>query len=136
MPNTTQVIARLQKLAAFPAIDGCALVEVATGMAWHVAGNYPQLERVGEAAIEFWRVHTRLTEHLNALGALNSAAYSFANRVVALFPCSSDPALVLVCVAAKGPVDWATWGAEVQALRHELAGSPGSPAVPHTLQIP
>ena len=120
MPNTVQVMARLQKLADFPAIDGCALVEVATGMAWHVAGNYPELERVGEAAIEFWRIHTRLSEHLGALGSLKSAAYSFESRVVALFPCSDDPALVLVCVAAKGPVAWADWGVEVEALRREL----------------
>lgn len=120
MPNTTRVVAQLQKLADFPAIDGCALVEVATGMAWHVAGKYPELERVGEAAIEFWRVQARLSEHLSALGPLKSAAYSFENRVVALFPCCDDPALVLVCVAAKGPVAWANWGVEVEALRHEL----------------
>ena len=124
MPNTAQVIARLQTLAAFPAIDGCALVEVSTGMAWHIAGNYPQLERVGEAAIEFWRVHARLSEHLSKLGPLRSAAYSFDNRVVALFPCADDPALVLVCVAAKGPVAWARWGVEVEALRRELAVAP------------
>lgn len=130
MPNTTRVMARLQKLAAFPAIDGCALVEVSTGMAWHVAGNHPELERVGEAAIEFWRVQTRLSEHLAVLGPLKSAAYSFANRVVALFPCSDDPALVLVCVAAKGPVAWADWGVEVEALRGELANSPISQISP------
>ena len=118
MPNTAQIIDRLQKLAAFPAIDGCAVVEVDTGMAWHVAGKYPELERVGEAAIEFWRIQNRLTEHLGALGPLKSAAYSFANRVVALFPC-----LVLVCVAAKGPVAWADWGIEVKALQRELEAS-------------
>ena len=121
--NTAQIIARLQKLADFPAIDGCALVEVDTGMAWHVAGNYPDLERVGEAAIEFWRIQNRLSEHLSALGALKSAAYSFANRVVALFPCLENPALVLVCVAAKGPVAWAEWGVEVKALQLELQKS-------------
>ena len=123
MANTTQITARLQKLAAFPAIDGCALVEVDTGMAWHVAGNYPELERVGEAAIEFWRIQNRLSEHLGALGPLKSAAYSFANRVVALFPCLDNPALVLVCVAAKGPVAWAAWGVEVQALQRDLEAS-------------
>ena len=121
MPNTPRVIAQLQKLADFPAIDGCALVEVATGMAWHVAGNYPELERVGEAAIEFWRIQARLSEHLGALGALRSAAYSFDNQVVALFPCCDDPALVLVCLAAKGPVAWADWGAEVETLKRTLA---------------
>ena len=121
--NTAQIVAHLQKLADFPAIDGCALVEVDTGMAWHVAGNYPELERVGEAAIEFWRIQNRLNEHLSALGPLKSAAYSFANRVVALFPCLESPALVLVCVAAKGPVAWADWGVEVKALQRDLEQS-------------
>ena len=129
MPNTAQVMAHLQALVDYPGIEGCALVETATGMVWHAAGNYPELERIGEAAIEFWRVQARLSEHLGALGPLKSAAYSFENRVVALFPCCDDPALVLVCVAAKGPVAWANWGVEVEALRRKLlnaqAATPG-----------
>ena len=123
MPNTAQVIAHLQALADFPGIDGCALVESATGMAWHVAGNYPELERIGEAAIEFWRVQDRLSAHLTTLGALKSAAYSFSNRVVALFPCSDQAGLVLVCVAAKGNVGWQAWSVKVEALRLVLAQS-------------
>ena len=123
MPNTAQVIAHLQALADFPGIDGCALVESATGMAWHVAGNYPELERIGEAAIEFWRVQNRLSAHLMTLGTLKSAAYSFSNRVVALFPCSDQAGLVLVCVAAKGDVGWQAWGVKVDALRRVLAQS-------------
>ena len=123
MPHSARTKVQLQKLANFPAIDGCALVEVETGMAWHVAGNHPELERVGEAAIEFWRVQARLTDHLGELGALKSAAYSFENRVVALFPCCDAPPLVLVCVARKGPVNWAAWGAEVEVLRRGLASA-------------
>lgn len=121
MSNTPQVVASLQALADFPGIDGCALVETATGMAWHVAGNYPDLERIGEAAIEFWRIQHRLSAHLTTLGALKSAAYSFSNRVVALFPCSEEPGLVLVCVADKGHVAWQPWGDKVQVLRQLLA---------------
>ena len=123
MPNTAQVIVHLQALADFPGIDGCALVESATGMAWHVAGNYPELERIGEAAIEFWRVQNRLSTHLMTLGTLKSAAYSFSNRVVALFPCSDQAGLVLVCVAAKGDVGWQAWSVKVEALRQVLAQS-------------
>jgi hypothetical protein len=123
MPNTAQVVAHLQELAEFPGIDGCALVETATGMAWHVAGHYPELERIGEAAIEFWRVQERLSAHLNTLGTLKSAAYSFSNRVVALFPCSDKAGLVLVCIAAKGDVGWQAWGVKVEALRLVLAQS-------------
>jgi hypothetical protein len=127
VPNSTQVMAQLHLLADHPGIDGCALVEVATGMAWHVAGRYPELERIGEAAIEFWRIQTRLTAHLGTLGELQSAAYSFSNRVVALFPCCEEPGLVLVCVAAKGDVAWSAWGVKVGALRRVVAQSLAAP---------
>ena len=123
MPNSAQVMVHLQELADFPGIDGCALVETATGMVWHVAGRYPELERIGEAAIEFWRIQDRLTAHLSTLGTLKSAAYSFSNRVVALFPCSQEAGLVLVCVAAKGDIAWQAWGVKVEALRRVLAQS-------------
>lgn len=127
MPNTAIVVTHLQELADFPGIDGCAMVEIATGMVWHAAGKYPELERIGEAAIEFWRIQHRLTAHLSALGELKSAAYSFSNRVVALFPCNEEAGLVLVCVAAKGNVDWQNWGVMVEQLRRVLMQSLASP---------
>ena len=128
MPNTVQVKAHLQALADFPGIDGCALVETATGMVWHAAGNYPELERIGEAAVEFWRIQDRLTAHLSTLGTLRSAAYSFSSRVVALFPCSEKAGLVLVCVAAKGDIGWQAWSVKVDALRRVLEQSLATPA--------
>lgn len=128
MPNTALVVTHLQALADFPGIDGCALVETGTGMAWHVAGSYPELERIGEAAIEFWRIQERLTSHLSTLGTLKSAAYSFSNRVVALFPCTADAGLVLVCVAAKGHIDWQSWGLKVEDLRQLLVKALATPS--------
>ena len=128
MPNTAQVIAQLQALADFPSVDGCALVEIATGMVWHAAGNYPELERIGEAAIEFWRIQDRLKANLHSLGSLKSAAYSFSNRVVALFPCGDASGLVLVCVAVKGDVGWQAWSVKVDALRQVLTQSLAAPA--------
>ena len=124
MPNSAAINAHLQTLASYPGIDGCALVEVATGMAWHFAGTSPEIERIGEAAIEFWRIKDRLATQLTILGNLQSAAYSFSNRVVALFPCSDDPGLVLVCIAAKGDMAWSAWGVQVEALRRLLAKPP------------
>lgn len=121
MPNNAHLLAQLQILADFPGIDGCALVETATGMVWHVAGSFPGVERISEAAIEFWRIQHRLSEHLTALGAIQSVAYSFSNRVVALFPCCDEPGLVLVAIAAKGPVAWPAWGVKVGAFRVAVA---------------
>ena len=119
--SSAAIHAHLQILAGYPGIDGCALVETATGMAWHFAGASPEIERIGEAAIEFWRIKDRLATQLTTLGGLQSAAYSFSNRVVALFPCSDDPGLVLVCIAAKGDMAWGPWGLQVEALRKLLA---------------
>lgn len=119
---TLQKVSQLvTELANFPGMDGCALVEADTGMSWHYAGSWPEMERIGEAAIEFWRIQVRLQAHLAALGPLRSTAYSFSNRVVALFPCSETPGLILVCVAAKGNVAWSKWGLQVTELRKALA---------------
>lgn len=116
-----KIAALVEQMATFEGIDGCALVEADTGMAWHFAGSWPNIERIGEAAIEFWRIQDRLAGQLAALGGLQSAAYSFSNRVVALFPCCDEPRLVLVCVAAKGPVAWQNWAPKVAELRAVLA---------------
>ncbi len=114
------IAAHLEKLARFPGVQGCALVEAESGMVWHHAGQLPDIEHIGEAAVEFWRVHQRLSVQLVSLGGLKSAAYSFADHVVALFPCGDAPARVLICVAAKSGVAWADWGMQVLALRKAL----------------
>ncbi len=110
----------VQKLASFAGVQGCALVEAGSGMVWHHAGQLPDIEHIGEAAVEFWRVHQRLSIQLVSLGGLKSAAYSFADHVVALFPCGEAPARVLICVAAKTGVAWTEWGVQVLALRQAL----------------
>lgn len=115
-----KVAAIMQEIAAHPGIEGCVLVDASTGMVWHHSGTYPGIERIGEAAIEFWRVEKRLSAQLQTLGQLRSVAYSFSNRVVALFPCSKSLDLVLVCVAAKGPIAWAAWGEKVALLQRAL----------------
>jgi hypothetical protein len=109
--------ALMAELAGYPGIHGCALVDAETGMVWHHAGPGLPMEQLGEAAIEFWRVPIRLTRHFQAMGALQSAAYSFENQVIALFPCAQRPMLVLVCVAAKGAIDWRRWGEGVTRLK-------------------
>lgn len=119
---------RIQEMARSSGIDGCALVERDTGMVWHYGGSMPEMERIGETAIEFWRVQTRLSSQLSVVGALRFAAYSFANRTVMLYPSSNDEDLILICVAARQGVDWTQWGLEVQRFRRDLAAFRGSKA--------
>ena len=110
----------MRSLASYPGIRGCALVESDTGMVWYHAGELPGLESIAEAAIEFWRVHARHTARFAQFGPLQSAAFSFAEQVVALFPCTAS-GLVLVCVADKGSIGWTAWGDRVQELKRALA---------------
>ncbi|MCZ8256476.1 MAG: hypothetical protein O9327_12525 [Polaromonas sp.] len=107
-------------LASQPGVQGCALVDPDTGMVWYHAGELPDIERTGEAAVEFWRVQSRLSSHFAKLGALRSAACAFVNGTIALFPCLPSP-LVLVCIASKQEIDWAQWGESALALKKVLA---------------
>ena len=118
--NSEFVDTLVQDLGTFPGVEGCALVEVDTGMAWHHGGNLATMERVGEAAIEFWRVQVRLSSYFTDMGPLQSAAYSFSNGVIALFPVIDKPALVLVCVAAKNDMAWKVWAEHVMQLKKAL----------------
>jgi hypothetical protein len=119
--NGADVDPLIQELAAFPGMQGCALVDAETGMVWYHSRNFQGIEQIAESAIEFWRIQMRLAGIFSAFGPLQSTAYSFANRVVALFPCCDKPALVLVCVAAKNGVAWAEWGKQVLELKKLLA---------------
>lgn len=110
----------VQKLASFPGMDGCALVEAETGMVWYSGGSFPDLDRVAEAAIEFWRVQVRLSSNFSTMGPLQSAAYAFSHQVVALFPCSEKPPLVLIGIARKSDVSWQEWGGHVVTLKKAL----------------
>ncbi len=118
--NAEAVQAIIGELGQFPGMDGCALVDAETGMPWYHAGSVEGVDRIAEAAIEFWRVQIRLSQHFEGMGPLQSAAYSFSRRVVALFPCSELPPLVLVCIARKSDVSWADWGQRAMQLRQLL----------------
>lgn len=111
-------------LARFPGVDGCALVEIDSGMVWYHAGSVPDVDRIAEASIEFWRTPIRLSSSFSSMGPLQSTAYSFAEHVVSLFPCSKKPPLVLICIAQKGKVVWREWGLDVQALKQALRPTP------------
>lgn len=122
--SSPSVEAMVRELGGYPGMDGCALVDADTGMVWFHGGDFPAIEQIGEAAIEFWRIQRRLSSHFKTLGPLQSAAYAFTGRVVALFPCADKPPLVLVCVAHKSNVAWADWGRHVALLKGALAQTP------------
>jgi predicted regulator of Ras-like GTPase activity (Roadblock/LC7/MglB family) len=114
------IIEILQKLAMFDGVQGCALVEADTGMVWHHAGPMTEMERVGEAAVEFWRTQNKVSAQLGMMGALKFASYNYGQRMIGLIPCDPELSLILVCVAISPGMAWNTWMKEVPALRHAV----------------
>lgn len=120
----------VNQISQLPKMDGCALVQEDTGMVWHYSGQTKDIERISEAVIEFWRIHQRLKVPLSSLGSLKSAAFSFSNQVVALFPCSVSPPLVLVCITKKPPIDWSLWQPLIAGLNQALVDKHSKAASP------
>lgn len=118
--NRERIQQQLARLVAHPGIDGCALADAASGMVYFHAGALPDMESTAEAGIELWRVHSRHPAQFAPFGPLQSAAFAFRQKVVALFPCTAS-GLVLVCVASKERIDWPGWGELVQELKKHLA---------------
>ncbi len=108
----------LAELAAFEGVRGCSLVECVSGLVVHSAGDFPDVEPLSEAAVEFWRVHARVKSNFIALGNLNLAMLAFQKGWLAVTACQVDPTLLLVAVTRTQSVDWAGW------LRHARTGVP------------
>ncbi len=119
--TATLIAEQLNKLASAPAVQGCAIVEVDSGMVWHSAGRWGRMEQQAEAAVEFWRLQQRLSDHFNHLGALRSSTYFFTAGSVALLPCPGQSQLILVCVTDRTGMDWGAWMAQLKPLHQLLA---------------
>jgi hypothetical protein len=108
-------------IGATEGLKGCALVDVDSGMVWFSAGQLEGIDKLGEAGVEYWRVHLRLKNSFEQLGDLNSAMFAFREGILALFPCSDHPSLVLVALAPVAGMNWLTWGTHVRELKRLIA---------------
>jgi hypothetical protein len=120
--------ALINNIAAIAGVRGCALVETASGMVWHTAGQLPDLERLGETASEYWRLHDRLARNLQALGAPVVGLFAFTHGMLALEPCSNALGVLLVAVVDQGTMDWAQWQQRCIELKAHLAAQVGTAA--------
>lgn len=105
----TVVHGQVSELAAFAGIKGCSLVDAESGLVIESAGEFPDVEHLSEAAVEFWRVHTRQSEYFEALGKLNLIMLSFQNGWLAVTWYGRDPSMLLVAVTRSQSVDWRGW---------------------------
>lgn len=102
-------------------LDGCALADAETGMVWHAAGAVEGVEGLSEAAVDFWRLRTRLAGTLDPLGQLQALVLMHALRRLTIVGCG--PSLLLVVLSGRDArVDWDGWKRSVAELQ-KLAAS-------------
>jgi hypothetical protein len=91
----------VQTLCKLPGTRAAALVDRGSGMVWAQAGVLPEIERLSETAIEFWRLHERTRSNLDSLGTPESIAITCSELTLSLRPApeslaNSDLIIVLV----------------------------------------
>lgn len=98
----------LEAMAQSPNITGCALVEVVNGMVWHSAGDVPQLEQLGEAMSDYWRLSQRLQPCFAEIGPLKIGVFLHESGRVTTVPCGEGMIMVAISGHAS-EIDWAQW---------------------------
>ncbi len=107
----------LDSMAELPGVEGCALVEVVTGMVWHAAGRSEKMQLLSEAASDYWRLYKRLGTHFTELGDMRACAFMHVDSRITLIPCGKDMLLVAL-TREKAAVNWSEW----QNKTRQLAG--------------
>src|SRR5690606_15094680 len=105
----------IEEMAHMPGVDGCALVEIGTGMVWHHAVGFDDVELFAEAASDYWRLYTRLSPHFESMGKLRASIMVHKKGRLTLLPCS-DGMLLLALTGPKAQLDWMQWQKKVQIL--------------------
>jgi len=104
--NSMRVGEELERMLAHPGIKGCALVDAQTGLVWGSRATAGHADRIWEAAVDYWRLHDRQKLHFAGLGTLGAAVMYHTGGVLAVFPCCSDPEVLLVAHGEHSGVDW------------------------------
>lgn len=112
-----------QELSALVALNGvsaCALVDSNSGLVWHAVGSQPEGEPLWEAAIDYWRLHSRSNAHFAVLGELGAVLLYHRKGVLAIIPCTAKVELLVVCIASHKGVDWVAWQRNIRAMAERL----------------
>jgi len=104
--NSRRIRTELARMALQPGIEGCALVEAATGLVWHASGFSAQAERIWEAAVDYWRLYERQKAQFVGLGPLGAVATYHTEGMLVVLPCCTDPDVLLILHASHRSVDW------------------------------
>ncbi len=105
----------LNRMAALPGMQGCALVEVSAGMVWYAAGQSLEMQNIAEAASDYWRLYQRLNGHFTQLGHMKAAVFMHVHGRITLMPCGKD--MLLVALTQESTlVNWAQWQSQAKDL--------------------
>lgn len=98
--------AALREMAQLPGLRGVAIVEAASGLVWQSQGELAQDGALWEAAVDYWRLHTRNQPHFASLGKLRAAVMYHTEAILAVFRCATEPELLMVAAGSYETVDW------------------------------
>lgn len=118
--NTTVLQHELGLLLALNGVSACALVDSNSGLVWHAVGSEPDGEPLWEAAIDYWRLHSRSNAHFAKLGELGAVLLYHRKAVLAIIPCTAKVELLVVCIASHKGVDWAAWQRNIRGMAERL----------------
>jgi hypothetical protein len=113
----------LASLAALPGVQACALVDAGSGFVWHAVGQVTVAPPLWEAAIDYWRLHRRMSEHFSALGELGAAVMYHRLAMLVVLPCDTQEELLVVCVASHQSVAWRPWQQRVVLMSQRLSAA-------------
>lgn len=106
----------LEAMAETAGVSGCALVDADTGMVWHAAGRVASLVPFAEAAVDFWRLRTRLEPTLDPMGEVQAIVVVHSRQRLSIVGCGPD--LLLVAVSGRDArIDWLAWQQRVTEIR-------------------
>lgn len=115
---TADLEAGLRAIAAQPGVQGCALVDLETGMVLHWEGP-PALLPVAEAASDYWRLCARQENVFGILGPPRAQVVIHEHTRVTIVRCGEGLLLVTLSLEAEA-VDWGRWKQSTQSL-YQLA---------------
>jgi broad specificity phosphatase PhoE len=103
--RAAQLREALEDIARMPGLDGCALVEIEAGMAWHAIGDMEELQQIAEAASDYWRLYQRGQRYFERIGELRAQVMMHRNGRITMLPCTHGMLLVALSREIE-PVDW------------------------------
>lgn len=118
--NARRLREGLEQVALMPGLQGCALVEIDTGMAWHAAGSIVDVQKIAEASSDYWRLYQRQKVHFEHLGELRAQVMMHHEVRITMLPCG--PGMLLIALSREQDrVDWAQLQSRTQSLKQLVA---------------